>query len=58
MVTDVTEVGLLAGSEAAPAVEDSLLLAPKTPGAGEPGISQAQACWRGWVRQPVCYDFL
>lgn len=58
MVTDVTEVGILAGSEAVPAVEGSLLLAFKTPGAVELSISQAQACGRGRVRQPVRYDFL
>ena len=58
MVTDVTEVGILARSEAVPAVEESLLLAFKIPGAMELSISQAQACGRGRVRQPVCYDFL
>lgn len=58
MVTDVTEVGILAGSEAVPAVKESLLLAFKTPGAVELSIPQAQACGRGRVRQPVCSDFL
>ena len=58
MVTDVTEVGILAGSEAVPAVKERLLLAFKTSGAVELSIPQAQACGRGRVRQPVCSDFL
>lgn len=44
-----------AGSEVATAIEESLLLAPGTAGAG---ISQAQVCERDLVRQPGYHDFL